>query len=70
MAREVCAVLIHSYSRFGVPSQSLVCCGVCCGVWCGVWCGVCYGVMCAVVCGVCGIDTHCSHFTYFLCQHL
>ena len=39
MAREVCAVLIHSYSRFGVPSQSLVCVGVWYGL-CVLWCGV------------------------------
>ena len=33
--REVCAVLIHSYSRFGVP---ITVTGVR-GVWCGVCCG-------------------------------
>ena len=53
MAREVCAVLIHSYSRFGVP---IAVTGVR-GVWCGVWCGVCYGVVCTVVCGVESIPT-------------
>ena len=46
MAREVCAVLIHSYSRFGVPIAVT-------GVrWCMVW------PVCAVVCGaVCGVES-------------
>ena len=34
MAREVCAVLIHSYSRFGVP---ITVTGV---LWCVLWCVV------------------------------
>ena len=36
MAREVCAILINSYSRFGVPTQSLVCGGAVCAVMCAV----------------------------------
>ena len=34
--REVCAVLIHSYSRFGAPITVTGVRGVCCGVCCGV----------------------------------
>ena len=54
MEREVCAVLIHSYSRFGVPitvpgvRRDVWWCAVRCVVRCAVGCAV----RCAVRCGV------------------
>ena len=47
MARELCAVLIHSYSRFGVPIA----------ITSVRWCVV-RGPVCAVVCGaVCAVES-------------
>ena len=58
MAGKVCAVSIHSYSRFGVPQQSLVCCGEWSGVWYGVVCAAMCGVVCGAMCGVvCGVES-------------
>ena len=58
MAREVCAILIHSYSRFGVPTAvtGVLCatakCAVVCAVVCGAVCAVVCSAVCAVVCVV------------------
>ena len=61
MVWEVCAVLINSYSRFGMPitvRYALVSGAVLrwCVVRCVLWRSLCYGVWCGMWCGVwCGV---------------